>query len=74
MVQKVGRSLRVGLVSGPTGGVGTGTGLCLEKGDKGCGLSTWDSVVQSTEAESPALTPPPVLTCQPSCPIRLRHP
>lgn len=72
MVQKLGYSLWVSLVSGPQS-MGTGTGLCLEKGDRGCSLSTWDSIVQSTQAESPALTHSPVLTSQPSCPIRLHH-
>ena len=50
---------------------GTGTGPCVGKGDEGCSLSTWDSVVQSTWAESRAWAPSPVLTCQPSCTFRL---
>lgn len=71
VLQKMGSSVWVGLLSGGPQAEGTGTGPCVGKGDEGCSLSTWDSVVQSMWAESRAWTPSPVLTCQPGCPFRL---
>lgn len=69
MLQKLGSSVWIGgLLSGPQA-AGPGAGMCMGKGDEGCSPSTWDSVVQSTGAESFAWAPSPVLTCQPSCPL-----